>query len=409
MLIECPECKKQVSDKAISCPNCGYPISSAQNTSRRRKLPSRMRLPNGFGRITEIKGRNLRKPFRAMISDGKDSTGHPIGRLLEPQAYFSSYQEAYEALLEYHKNPYDYENNITMDELYEKWYEFHSKRISDSRKYQIDSSWKYCTELIGPKQVQAVRTPELKRLLDDGYKTVNGRKVYPTDNVRNIMKYTLSLMFDYAVEYGYTDKNYAREIRSGYGTDEAENPHIVYPKEELDTLWEYAGKDLAVDMILVQCYMGWRPGELCDLKLNNINMSEWTIIGGSKTAAGKGREAVIHEYIRPIVRKHYDEALMSGCNYLFIKDKKRVQYQVFADYFRETLTRLKIMGEHRPHDGRKTFVTLAKAAGVDEYAIKIQVGHAIKDITERVYTNRDIKWLHKEIGKIDPGRKISVL
>lgn len=26
MLIECPECKKQISDKAESCPNCGCPI-----------------------------------------------------------------------------------------------------------------------------------------------------------------------------------------------------------------------------------------------------------------------------------------------------------------------------------------------------------------------------------------------
>lgn len=25
-LIDCPECKKQISDKAITCPNCGYPI-----------------------------------------------------------------------------------------------------------------------------------------------------------------------------------------------------------------------------------------------------------------------------------------------------------------------------------------------------------------------------------------------
>ncbi len=26
MLIACPECAKQVSDKAAACPNCGYPV-----------------------------------------------------------------------------------------------------------------------------------------------------------------------------------------------------------------------------------------------------------------------------------------------------------------------------------------------------------------------------------------------
>lgn len=24
MLVECPECKKMISDQAVSCPNCGY-------------------------------------------------------------------------------------------------------------------------------------------------------------------------------------------------------------------------------------------------------------------------------------------------------------------------------------------------------------------------------------------------
>lgn len=30
-LIECPECKKQVSDHAVSCPKCGYPIQKELN------------------------------------------------------------------------------------------------------------------------------------------------------------------------------------------------------------------------------------------------------------------------------------------------------------------------------------------------------------------------------------------
>jgi predicted amidophosphoribosyltransferase len=29
-LIECPECKKEISDKAAACPQCGCPIPSAQ-------------------------------------------------------------------------------------------------------------------------------------------------------------------------------------------------------------------------------------------------------------------------------------------------------------------------------------------------------------------------------------------
>lgn len=32
-LINCPECKKQVSDKASACPNCGYPLGNISISS----------------------------------------------------------------------------------------------------------------------------------------------------------------------------------------------------------------------------------------------------------------------------------------------------------------------------------------------------------------------------------------
>lgn len=43
---------------------------------------------------------------------------------------------------------------------------------------------------------------------------------------------------------------------------------------------------------------------------------------------------------------------------------------------------------------------MAKKYDVDEYAIKYIVGHAINDITEKVYTEREISWLASELEKI---------
>ena len=56
--------------------------------------------------------------------------------------------------------------------------------------------------------------------------------------------------------------------------------------------------------------------------------------------------------------------------------------------------------EHRPHDPRKHFTTLAKKYKVDEYAIKYIIGHAISDLTEKTYTEREVSWLIEEIQKI---------
>ena len=71
MLISCPECELQVSDKALSCPHCGYPLKPEATKPRKPRTNKRKRLPNGFGQISELKGQSLRKPFRAMVTVGK--------------------------------------------------------------------------------------------------------------------------------------------------------------------------------------------------------------------------------------------------------------------------------------------------------------------------------------------------
>mgnify|MGYP000452998160 CR=1 FL=1 len=96
MLTQCPECRLPVSDKALNCPHCGYPIqSTAKRRKPRNKNHKRRRLPNGFGQISEIKNRNLRKPFRAMVTVGKTPEGRPISKPLKPESYFETYNDAY--------------------------------------------------------------------------------------------------------------------------------------------------------------------------------------------------------------------------------------------------------------------------------------------------------------------------
>ena len=123
MLIKCRECELQVSNLAEFCPHCGCPVPHEENegkSKRRKRLKrnnGRRRLPNGFGQISEIKDRNLRKPYRVMVSVGETDNGRPICRLLKPQAYFATYNDAFAALVDYNRNPYDLEPAITAKEL----------------------------------------------------------------------------------------------------------------------------------------------------------------------------------------------------------------------------------------------------------------------------------------------------
>lgn len=93
-------------------------------------------------------------------------------------------------------------------------------------------------------------------------------------------------------------------------------------------------------------------------------------------------------------------AVVIGCEFLFSENGKPYRYDMFQKLFTDIKNNLGLSTNHRPHDGRTHFVTMAKKFGVDEYAIKYIVGHKINDITEKTYTKREFEWLRSEIEKI---------
>ena len=143
--------------------------------------------------------------------------------------------------------------------------------------------------------------------------------------------------------------------------------------------------------------MGWRPQELCNLLTKNVNIIEQTITGGMKTKAGTNRIVPIPEKMKKLIGEEYN----SDNTFLFNNSVgKHVSYQMYIKTFDQFITEHGLNIKHRPHDGRKTFVTMAKRKGLDEYAIKYIVGHAISDITEKIYTERDPEWLRKQINLV---------
>lgn len=410
MLIKCPECELQVSDKASSCPHCGCPIK-ATGVKRTRKSNKRRRLPNGFGQITEIKGRNLRNPFRAMVTVAKDDKGRPICKPLKPKSFFSTYNEAYAALAEYNRNPYDLDPSTTVKEVYEKWSEQYFPRLeSDSSIRGIKSSWNYCSSIYD-MSIRDVRARHVRACIEEGFVIDKGEKRYASKNTKNRIKSTLNLLMDYAVEYEYIDKNYARDVKMADSlTKESSgnsSKHMSFAEEEMFKLWENVNTRLYTDVILIQCYSGWRPTELIELRLEDIDLKEWTMIGGIKSDAGINRIVPIHEKIKGLVEKKYNEAVELGSEYLINcldrkspNDMLNFSYKKYSNRYADVIDDLGLNLKHKPHDPRKHFVTMAKKYGVDEYAIKRLIGHVIDDLTEKVYTERDIEWLRDEIAKI---------
>lgn len=413
-LFKCPECNLQVSDKALSCPHCGYPISNTSLTKPRRTSTKRKRLPNGFGSITEVKGKNLRKPFLARVTVGKDRYGKPILKSLKPDAYFKTYNEAYEALVDYNRNPYDLEDDITVEQLYERWTDVYFNQISESATRSITSSWTYCSS-VKNMRAKDLRARHIKGCMEDGFRIIDkgkhkGEIKKATAGIKSRIKSMFNLMLDYALEFEVVDRNYARTFEVSdtiLGEKEAQKrSHIIFPPTERDILWENIDKISFVDWILIQCYMGWRPQELAILRLDEVNMDNWYIQGGLKTDAGKQRIVPIHSRIKPLVQRNYELAISLGSEFLLndpdsTRGKFEITYDKYAHRFERVIGALGLNPEHRPHDPRNTFVTMAKKAKIDEYAIKKIVGHTVRDITESAYTDRDIEWLREDIEKIE--------
>lgn len=260
-------------------------------------------------------------------------------------------------------------------------------------------------------RVKDIRARHVKGCMDEGTITVRGEKRTPSATTKNKIKSLFNLMLDYALEYELVDRNYARTFNLTDDTikeiHNVKREHIPFTDEEMEKLWAHVDDKVGVDILLVQCYSGWRPQELGLLRLEDVDLENWTFRGGMKTEAGTDRSVPIHSRIRSIVERKYKEAQSVGSEYLFNwldsgnRSKNiKLTYARYQQAFGRIRDELNLNPEHRPHDGRKHFVTMAKKYGVDEYAIKYLVGHKISDITEKVYTAREFEWLREEIEKI---------
>ena len=406
MLITCPECSKNISDKAVMCPNCGYPMKDVHQTTVKRTKAKR--LPNGFGQISEIKGRKLRNPFRAIVTVGTKENGKPICKLLSPKGYFRTYNEAYQALMQYNASDHTKDTDITFKELYDEWSEKYYRDLgSDSSVTSHKTAWKYLTPLYNAKITNA-RIKDVKDVIERATRKINGRDREASANVKSNMKILLNLLYDYAMECDIVDKNIARSFNLSKNItkerSKVNKEHIPFTEAEKKLLWGHSGDDY-VNIILIQCLTGFRPQEILELDTADVDLEQNIIIGGMKTDSGRNRTVPIHSAIKSLVEEQYHFAKAKGSKKLFFKleDGKPMSVFNYTARFKKVIKKYQLNPDHRPHDPRKDFVTEAKKYKMDEYALKRIVGHSIKDITERVYTERDTKWLQEEIEKIKVG------
>lgn len=353
-----------------------------------------MKLANGMGSVYKQGGKR-RNPWIARKTKGweiDEKTGRTKQRYLTI-GYYPTRQEALTALMNYNQNPYDIETNtITFAEVYERWSKEHFLKVTPSSCRSWVAAFNHSKSLHNMR-MRDIRPNHLEGAIHDA-------KV--GDSTKQRMKSMYNLMYKYCLKYDIVEKDYAalcESVKRG-------KPKIVrvpFSHEEIQTLWENVSFPF-VDMVLIGIYSGWRPQELAILKVADIDLEARTMFGGLKTDAGRNRVVPIHSAVYELVVANYNKAVAMGSDYLFNDENGQQGTHLTYDKYRGRFEKInkRFNMSHKPHDTRHTFINCGKSTsiGMNEYILKLLVGHEISDVTEAVYTHRTIQELAAEIEKI---------
>ncbi len=426
MLISCPECSRKVSDKALACPGCGYPIASyvtAASSSpsascslarssqpaassipvipaaipsasgRRRK--KHKKLPNGFGSIQKLTG-NRQRPYAAYPPTKEfHLNGSPVRQ--EALGYFETWYAAYDSLSEY--------NRLSDQEREELKRKNDVRSFTFSQIYEMYYQDKFKTVLRAEQECIKVKRPSLMNSVRAAYKNASSLHDIPFSTLRRKdfqevvdscpLKYSskelivmlFNQMSKFALQNDYIDKDYAQFVKiDEKNDDEQGQPFSV---EAIRLLWQDS-EDPVSQMILILIYSGFRISAF-----ETMTIEDGCFRGGVKTSAGRNRLVPIHSAILPFipVNPFLQNFSASAFRKIFYRklDELGISYAGNA--------------KHTPHDCRHTFSWLCDRFGVDETSKHLLMGHSLGgDVESRVYSHRTPEQLKYEIEKIRPDR-----
>lgn len=339
-----------------------------------------LRRKNGSGSVVHLSGRR-REPFEVRVNTRMDERNYPIYDVL---GRYADRDEAMAALLKYNKNPYDLAiNDLTFEDVYKLWFDWKythgKKKYSPSSIACTKAAFNKCT-CIYNVIFKDIKTPQLQAILNnDKYSHAM------LEHVHNLFKQ----MYKYAIQFDIAEKNYAQFT---FIPKEDDDEHgVPFTQEDITKLWNNLDKPY-VNSVLIFIYSGFRITELFTMPLSDIDINNMTFKGGIKTAAGKNRVVPIHSKIQPLVAKRLKIAQDNLFN---------ISKAAYYDEFNKALLMSGITDIHTPHDCRHTFATMLDNAGANHISIKRLMGHSSgNDITDKIYTHKDIEQLRKAIEMI---------
>jgi len=340
-----------------------------------------MKLPNGYGTVYKLSG-NRRKPYiarktREWSDDGK--------QLYDTIGYYSTRQEALQALAEFNDNPYDLEmSRVTFTEIYDRWLkDTFDEEANRSSVKNYTTAYRHSKQL--HNMIMADIRPHHMQQVLDGCNSHNAAKR---------VQLLYQQMYKWCITHDAIKKNYADRIR----VKQTHEPVLKksFSTEEIKLLWDHLADQPYIGMILVLIYSGVRISELLDLKKEDVHLDQqWFFVQASKTNAGI-REVPIADKVLPIWQFFFNK---SQTEYAFTTiDGQKFGYENFRKrYWAPLLQQLNL--KHTVHETRHTLISQLVMKNVNQTIIKTIVGHkSIMNLTEKVYTHIEMSELIKAVN-----------
>lgn len=342
----------------------------------KKKKSRRMRHSNGFGSIVKLSGER-RKPYAVRITTGWED-GKQVRKYL---GYYETETKALMALAEYHDAGFDVDlSKLTLGEVYDRWI----ARIESKTSQNTLNSHNMARNRFG----NMANVPISKLKADHLQDWMDSIELKPSSKIR--LKSTMNQLFNYAIKNSIIKTNYAQYIEIN---EKIEKTGHIFTDEEIQTLWENKN-DPTARWVLILIYTGMRIGELLQMTTTTMFLESGYMVGGLKTEAGKDRVIPIHRDIMPLVEEQLGKAKFLMRN----SHGNKLTYQTALRYFDALME--KYGWEHKPHDTRKTAVSIMHGAGIPIETVRIIVGHSGKGVTEQVYLRKTPQELVEAINTI---------
>ena len=282
---------------------------------------------------------------------------------------------------------------MTLQQIYDAWEPWYSPREDPSTMAGYRAAYAYFKKLHETK-ITEISAGDLQECMDDCPK---GKRTHQN------MKVIAGLLWKYAKSKHIVSQIESETLYTGKGQSVKRE---ALTDIEVEKIRQAIGKHRYAEYIYCLCYLGYRPGEMLELRKDQVieHKGRLFLVEGKKTDAGRNRTVPVHQKIEAIIR---DRLMVPGSNlifpqYSFTKASKKAPVPLFTgfkqmsdNYFREMVFKpicasLGIAEGKVPYAARHTFSNKLKNAAGDDIDKAALMGHSDYTFTQTKYQSTDL-------------------